>query len=138
MTTSNLTTIHIESGETVSAGDHVIDFRGNGGKFERATRAEGVGHEGKVIVDGLELYASVFGLQVRNQTEWERQDVAYASVVEDVEETLEDLVDECVYAVKAAFEAARTTMDRRAILADLTKFADKINDAIDVIADYEV
>jgi hypothetical protein len=55
----------IDSGVEVKPGETVISFRGESGTFQQATREnEEGGRDGKVIVDGFEFYARVYGLRV--------------------------------------------------------------------------
>ncbi len=53
------------TGRLITKGDTVTDFRGKAGTFRMVTRGPLEGKDAKVIVDGRELYARVFGLAVR-------------------------------------------------------------------------
>lgn len=79
-------------GTEVRAGEGVTDFRGEVQEFCRATRANGEGRDGKVAVyvsrdadndSTRELYAGVFGLEVR--------EVEVAEVVGHVEVKAADI-----------------------------------------------
>lgn len=56
----------LDTGEPVDIGSAVTNFRGEPGTLERVTRANDVGHDGKVIVGGRQYYAGVWGLRVAN------------------------------------------------------------------------
>jgi hypothetical protein len=51
-------------GSPVRKGDPVTDFRGDSGTFTGVSRGPEGGRTAKVIVDGAEYYASVWGLTV--------------------------------------------------------------------------
>lgn len=52
-------------GVLVKHGDTVLDFRGEPGVFDKATRAPEPGRAGKVRVNGRESYQGVWGLTVK-------------------------------------------------------------------------
>lgn len=54
-----------QNGNTVEIGDTVTDFDGRQNTFQSVARGPVYGREAEIMMDGLEYYASVFGLTVR-------------------------------------------------------------------------
>lgn len=53
-----------KSGNEITGGDTVTDFRGNTGTFQSVSRGPEYNGTAKVIVDGREFYARVWNLTV--------------------------------------------------------------------------
>ena len=54
-----------KSGKSIKSGDIVRSYRGDDMVFYHVSNGPSEGREAKVIVDGIEFYASVFDLDVR-------------------------------------------------------------------------
>lgn len=60
------TAYRLANNRPTDIGSTVTDFRGDTGILESVTRANEDGRDGKVVVDGREYYARVWGLRVAN------------------------------------------------------------------------
>lgn len=60
-------TVTDRDGKLIESGDIVTDFRGDSHRFECVSRFDDSGRTPKVVVDGVEYYASVFNLTIKEE-----------------------------------------------------------------------